>query len=243
MSNFKDYVEIKFDHNPNYIMIDKYIVYIELFKTHIKNPPERIEDIQSIIWDESYIYNPNNKGTINFNNDLISFDEEKYNDWVQPYVDIWQAKKDQQQQEQEEAEAEYNRFENRQARALTQLNEDFATAAERAHVKSSLGFTVDANSTANENINGLLITIGDGTVQFCDYYNQFHELNKSQLETLQSEIIQNGQSLYAQKWQYRTVIENCTDNDQLDAAIAAIKFTYMDFTPQTESTETDGTTE
>ena len=109
--------------------------------------------------------------------------------------------------------------------------------AERAHVKSSLGFTVDANSTANENINGLLITIGDGTVQFCDYYNQFHELNKSQLETLQSEIIQNGQSLYAQKWQYRTAIENCADNDQLDAAVAEINFTYMDFTPQTESTE------
>lgn len=157
------------------------------------------------------------------------FGEDKYNDYIQPYVDIWQAQKDEQQQEQEKAEAEWNKFENRQARALTQLNQDFATAAERAHVKSSLGFTADANSTANENVNGLLITIGEGTVQFCDYYNQFHELNKAQLETLQSEIIQNGQNLYAQKWQYRQAIESCGDNDQLDSVVSSIQFTYLDF--------------
>lgn len=165
------------------------------------------------------------------------FGEDKYNDYIQPYVNIWQAKKDEQDQQQQEAEAEYNRFENRQARALVQLNKDFETAAQRAHIKSSLGFEVDANSTANENVNGLLITIGSGTVDFCDYYNQFHELNKAQLETLQSEIIQNGQSLYAQKWQYRTAIENCGNNDQLDAVLETIEFTYMDFTPQTDQGE------
>ena len=112
---------------------------------------------------------------------------------------------------------------------MTQLNADFETAADRAYVVSSLGFTADANSTANENVNGLLITIGDGTVQFCDSYNQFHELNKAQLETLQSEIVQNGQNLYAQKWQYRTAIEDCVDNEGLDAVVATIEFTYMDF--------------
>ena len=165
------------------------------------------------------------------------FGEDKYNDYIQPYVNIWQAKKDEQDQQQQEAEAEYNRFENRQARALVQLNQDFETAAQRAHVKSSLGFEVDANSTANENVNGLLVTIGSGTVDFCDYYNQFHELNKSQLETLQSEIVQNGQSLYVQKWQYRTAIENCSNNEQLDAVLETIEFTYMDFTPQTDQGE------
>lgn len=160
---------------------------------------------------------------------LFVFGEDKYNDYIQPYVDIWQAKQDEQQQEQEKAKAEYNRFENRQARALIKLNEDFAMAGERAHIKSSLGFTADANSTANENVNGLLITIGDGTVQFCDNNNQFHKLNKAQLETLRSEIIQNGQSLYAQKWKYRTAIESCGDNDQLDSVISSIQFTYLDF--------------
>lgn len=215
---------------------------IDLIKNNL---PENIKDkqIDFINWWQND--SSQTLFTLNKNGEAVIFEntEENYNKYVKPYVDIWQVEKDRIEQEQQEAEAEYNRFENRQARALTQLNQDFATAAERAHVKSSLGFTVDANSTANENINGLLITIGDGTVQFCDYYNEFHELNKAQLETLQSEIIQNGQSLYAQKWQYRTAIENCTDNDHLDAAVASVEFTYMDFTPQTESIETDGTTE
>ena len=155
--------------------------------------------------------------------------EENYNIYVKPFVDQWQAEKERVEQEQAEAEAEQNKFENRQDRALEQLNKDFQIAADRAHVASSLGFTADANSTANENVNGLLITIGDGTVQFCDYYNEFHALNKAQLETLRSEIIQNGQSLYAQKWKYRTAIEDCVDNEGLDAVVATIEFTYMDF--------------
>lgn len=155
--------------------------------------------------------------------------DENWAKWIQPFIALWQTEKDQIEQEQAEAEAEQNKFENRQARALEQLNQDFQIAADRAHVVSSLGFTVDANSTANENVNGLLITIGAGTVQFCDYYNGFHELNKAQLETLQSEIIQNGQNLYAQKWQYRTAIEDCVDNEGLDAVVATIEFTYMDF--------------
>lgn len=140
----------------------------------------------------------------------------------------------------EEINGKNDSFENRQIRALTQLNQDLETAKERAHIKSSLGFEVDANQTANENVNGLLVTTGDGTVQFCDYYNEFHELNKAQLQTLQAEIIANAQSLYAQKWQYRAAIEECTDNDQLDEVVEGIKFTYMDFTPQEAQEEPTG---
>lgn len=192
--------------------------------------PETIEptDIGGISW---CLNDPTQTVFNTYHNGDFRFDvaEENYNKFIKPYVDIWQAKQDEQQQEQEKAEAEWNKFENRQARALTQLNQDFATATERAHVKSSLGFTADANSTANENVNGLLITIGDGTVQFCDNNNQFHKLNKAQLETLRAEIVQNGQNLYAQKWKYRTAIEACSDNDQLDAVISSIQFTYLDF--------------
>lgn len=136
--------------------------------------------------------------------------------------------------EKERQESGYYVFENCRARALTQLNTDFEDIKEQAHVKSSLGFDVDANQTANENVNGLLITIGEGVCQFCDYENQFHELNKSQLETLQLEIIANAQNLYAQKWQYRTAIEQCQDNEELERIVASIKFTYMDFTQMQE---------
>lgn len=153
-------------------------------------------------------------------------------DWetcVKPFVDQWQAEKDRLEQEQEEQEKEYNKFENRQKRALTQLNQDFEDVKNRAHIFSSLGFESDADSIANENITGLLLTIGDSTIQFCDYYNEFHTLNKSQLTTLQNEIIQNAQSLYAQKWQFRTAIENATDNSTLDQAVSQINFTYIIF--------------
>ena len=75
---------------------------------------------------------------------------------------------------------------------------------------------------------------------FCDYYNQFHEVTKADLETLQSEIIKNAQNLYKQKWQYRTAIEACTDNEGLDAVTASIEFTYMDFTAPAEEPTGDG---
>ena len=156
---------------------------------------------------------------------------------VKPFADQWQAEKDCIEHEQEEAEKEYNKFENRQKRALTQLNQDFEDAKNRAHIFSSLGFESDADSTANENITGLLLTIGDSTIQFCDYYNEFHTLNKSQLTTLQNEIIQNAQNLYTQKWQYRTAIENATDNSSLDEAVSQINFTYADFSVNEENAE------
>lgn len=247
MSEIKNYVEITFQEGSKYIHVDgdsipcNGIDYDEntFSRNDIINPPENVDEINQIVWDASLKFHPQHKGSIIYSDYTnMLFDEEKYNDWVKPFVDIFQAKKDEEQQQQEEIEAEYNKFENRQARALARLNADFETAAQRAHVKSSLGFEVDANSTANENINGLLITIGDGTVQFCDYYNGFHELNKAQLETLQAEIIQNAQSLYAQKWQYRTAIEQCSDNEGLDQVVAGIEFTYMDFTQTEDTSET-----
>ena len=160
--------------------------------------------------------------------------QENWDKWVQPFIDLWQV-----EYNKEHADEIY--FPNRQAKALVQLNEDFETVKERSHIKSSLGFTVDANQTANENVNGLLITIGDNeTVQFCDYNNQFHALTKADLETLQTEIIQNAQNLYQQKWVYRTQIEAATDNEGLDAVVAAISFSYIDFTPPAEEPTGDG---
>ena len=226
-----NYVEISFEADAIRVE-DKGFLFDAISVDALKNPPENKENILDIVWDSTKSYHPLSKGVVNYKGgENVLFDESKYDDWVQPYVDIWQARKDQEDQEQEEAEAERNKFENRQARALVQLNADFETAKERAHVKSSLGFEVDANQTANENVNGLLVTIGDGTVFFCDYNNEFHELNKSQLETLRLEIIQNAQNLYTQKWTFRNAIENCKDIEELNSTVADIEFTYMDFTP------------
>lgn len=160
----------------------------------------------------------------------VLVDETEYENYVKPYVDLWQAEKDRLEKEEQEEQAEYNKFENRQARALTTLNTEFEQAKTDAHLTSSLGFEIDANQTANENITGLLVTIGNGTTQFCDYNNVFHEVNKADLETMQTEIIQNAQYLYQQKWSYRSQIEECTDGDALDEILAQIEFEYKDFT-------------
>ena len=227
-------MEVLIAFNTQEIYVNKERLSFSFTGEHLKNLSDGVDanQIDEIWWNVS----GQNCIRIKNSNSAIFFDEDKYDDYVQPYVDLWQAEKDRIDQEKEEAEAEHNKFENRQARALVQLNKNLEAVKERAHIKSSLGFEVDANQTANENVNGLLITIGDGeTVQFCDYYNEFHELNKSDLETLQTEIIENAQNLYAQKWQYRTAIEICTNNEELDIAVENIEFTYMDFTPAEEA--------
>lgn len=108
------------------------------------------------------------------------------------------------------------------AQKLEVLNAAHEQAEEDAHVRSSLGFEIDADDRANRDIDGILKTIGDDTVLFCDYENNFHELNRAQCETLQIEIIQNAQALYSQKWQYRTQVEAAESVEELEA----LEFTF-----------------
>lgn len=108
------------------------------------------------------------------------------------------------------------------ARKLNELNAAHEAAEASAHVVSSLGFTADANDRANRDIDGILKTIGEGTVMFCDYENEFRVLNREQCETLQIEIIQNAQALYAKKWQYRTQVEAAESTEELEA----LEFTF-----------------
>lgn len=227
--------------DDNMVSVDGEILHFEISHPEtIKGIPwEKIHafywndaEINKIGWYADVLYGKDYKET--------PLEDSDFETVIKPFVDQWQAEKDRIEQEQQQEQEEYNKFENRQARALIQLNEDFETVKQRAHIKSSLGFTIDANQTANENIRGLLVTISETeTIQFCDYYNKFRELNKSQLQILQTELITNAQNLYQQKWQYRHAIEDCVDNEGLDGVLATIEFTYMDFTPTGEGeTET-----
>lgn len=77
-------------------------------------------------------------------------------------------------------------------------------------VSSALGFEINANSVANTNIDGLIKVInktGVETVLFRDFNNQMHEVTLADLETMQLEIIMNGQQLYAKKWQIEVAID------------------------------------
>ena len=109
-------------------------------------------------------------------------------------------------------------LETERANKLSELSTAFEDASETAHLTSSLGFEIDANETANRDIEGLTLVMSDiDTTLFCDYNNQFHEVTREQLETMRKEIVANSQRLYQIKWQYRSLIEAATTVDELDA--------------------------
>lgn len=115
-------------------------------------------------------------------------------------------------------------------RAFLQWYEQDAT------VTSSLGFVADSDVRAVTDVSGL-ITVATAeepetreAVAFMDHNNEPHMLTLEQLETLQLEIIQNGQSAYQQKWQIRSTIEDAQDKETVEAI--EVKFTGLDFTAE-----------
>lgn len=105
----------------------------------------------------------------------------------------------------------------------TELNTLHEAAEKEAHILSSLGFEIDANDRANRDISGLLLTIEEGkTVKFCDYRNVMRDVTRADLETMQIEIVKNAQSLYSQKWLYRSQV----DNAKSSTALSNLSFTF-----------------
>lgn len=106
---------------------------------------------------------------------------------------------------------------------LLLLNSEFDKLMQTAHLTSSLGFEIDANETANRNVNGLVVLMNQEgapeTITFCDYNNEFHTLNKTELMTILTEIINNGSMMYAKKWELRSKIENATSEDEVESII------------------------
>lgn len=114
------------------------------------------------------------------------------------------------------------------ASKLAELTSKFEDASFTAHCLSSIGFVIDANPTSNRDITGVLVVMDDeSTMQFCDYFNVFHEVTKAQMQTIQREIILNGQYLYTQKWAYRDAINTAQTIAEIEAI--SIEFKNRDF--------------
>mgnify|MGYP004640810083 CR=1 FL=1 len=114
---------------------------------------------------------------------------------------------------------------------LMELSQKHHEAEETGVIQSSLGFPVDANERANRDVSGLISQMemtGITTTQFCDANNDFQEVTLDNLKTMQLELIQYAQSLYATKWQLRAAIEAAKTVDELNAI--NIEF-VADFTP------------
>lgn len=93
-------------------------------------------------------------------------------------------------------------------------------------IKSSLGFTINADLRSQNNLRGL-IAVGIEPVNFMDATNSVQSLTLEQLNVLLNECALNGQSLYLQKWEYKAQIENAQTKEELEAI--ELKFTMKDF--------------
>lgn len=96
-------------------------------------------------------------------------------------------------------------------------------------IKSSLGFSINADLRSQNNLRGL-IAIGIEPVNFVIADNSVKSLTLEQLNVLLSECAQNGQHLYLLKWQYREQIEQAKTVEELNAI--EIKFTMHDFSKE-----------
>lgn len=178
-------------------------------------PIEGHEQVHAIQWHDG-------KGAIEFS-DYTGRDADYETD-VAPYVTLWEAEKARLDAEAAAKKAEYNRLENVVARKLDELNaklEETKTSS-AAHITSSTGYVVNANTTAKQNIDGLITAMTAqnlSTVNFMTFDNTLAELTLEQLKTLQLELISYGNNLYAKKWSLRAQIEACTTKEEVDAIV------------------------
>ena len=93
-------------------------------------------------------------------------------------------------------------------------------------IKSSLGFSINADLRSQNNLRGL-IAVGVEPVNFVTADNSVQSLSIEQLNILLNECALNGQSLYLQKWGYKARIENAQTKEELEAI--ELKFTMRDF--------------
>ena len=97
-------------------------------------------------------------------------------------------------------------------------------------IESSLGFKINAGSTAFTDVDGCIAQLEQGiiepqsegqeaTITFMDYDNQPHNLTLEQLKVLKSEIAANGSRAYAKKWEYREQITAADKEDLKKMAV------------------------
>lgn len=154
-----------------------------------------------------------------------------YDRAVAPYVQFWNTEKTRREKEKAAQDAEYNKLENVKSRKLAELNRamEEAKVSSSVSIQSSVGYTVNANTTAKQNVDGLITAMtatGRDTVSFMTFDNQLVELTLEQLKTIQLELISYGNNLYARKWGLRSQIEACKTKEEVDAIVIS----YADVT-------------
>lgn len=93
-------------------------------------------------------------------------------------------------------------------------------------IKSSLGFSINADLRSQNNLRGL-ISVGIEPVNFVTADNSVQSLSIEQLNVLLNETIKNGENLYKAKWEFRNKILNSSTIEELNSI--EFKFSMLDF--------------
>ncbi|MDD4556207.1 MAG: DUF4376 domain-containing protein [Alphaproteobacteria bacterium] len=104
------------------------------------------------------------------------------------------------------------------AEKLAEIKQAFNQEQEDGHIVSSLGFEVDATRRSKDDIESLLY-VDEFPVRFRDYNNEFHNLEKEQVEVLKREIIAYGLAVYQKKWSLEEAIKNATTIEEVEAVV------------------------
>ena len=91
-------------------------------------------------------------------------------------------------------------------------------------VETSLGFRVNANVTAFDNVSGLVAQLqyrqengeANPTIGFMTFDDSLATLSLDDLKTIQVEISLAGSNAYAKKWEIRKAIEQAQDEEALN---------------------------
>lgn len=93
-------------------------------------------------------------------------------------------------------------------------------------IKSSLGFSINADLRSQNNLRGL-IAVGVEPVNFVTADNSVESLSIEQLNVLLNETALNSQAVYITKWRYKEQIEQAKTKEDLNAI--KFEFTMKDF--------------
>ena len=99
---------------------------------------------------------------------------------------------------------------------------------DKMYLTSSLGYAINADKTAQDNIRGLIETHGEtDLIKYKIYDNTFKDVTTSDLKIMLKECALNGENLYTQKFTYQALINAATSIEEVETI--EIKFEMLDF--------------
>ena len=229
-------MEVIISFNVQRISVDKESFELSLSKDLLKAVPTDValDDVEEIWWNVS--------GTSCFmlaGGTPVFFAEDKYEDYVKPFADIWQAEKDKRTQEQLVLEQNYAKYENRKARAIKIIRADYDNAAEYGFVRTSLGFDADISPKSSATLAGTQASLayavttlsnGEPKTDFLDFNSIEHELDVTQVGRLIYEINYAQNYIRGLKHTFKTKINDETaDNESLNAVLETCIYNTLDF--------------